>query len=195
MQKAARVISTIFIPPTLTLASFIFLAFTFENDFKLRIVTVAVALLFGAILQIASFVFFYKSKMINDIDVKQKFERTIPFYVSLIIFIIGFIVLLTFKVNVISIAFWFCYISNTILVVLINKYIKLSIHAMGVSGPLALLVLLKSIFGFYLVLILILVGWSRIKLKVHTFAEVLTGTILGFVSVYLQLLIFLKEYI
>ena len=128
----------------------------------------------------------------TDVDAKNKDERTLPYLFSIVIFIIGFILLLIFKVSIISIAFWFCYISNTFLVILINKYIKISIHVMGVSGPIALF---SIIFGFTVFLflpILVAVGWSRIKLKCHSLTEVIAGALLGFTSVYLQLTIFLK---
>jgi membrane-associated phospholipid phosphatase len=95
-------------------------------------------------------------------------------------------------VNTISLAFWFCYISNTFLVILINKYLKISIHAMGVSGPLALFLFLVGIKAFVFLPILFAVGWSRIKLRVHSLIEVIAGVIFGFISVYLQLFLFLN---
>lgn len=194
LQKIARTISTIFIPPTFTLTSFIYLVSNYENELSQKILVVIVALFFGVILQIASFLYFYKKGRIKDVDATLKAERTIPYYVSVIIFIMGFILLIIFKVNVISIAFWFCYISNTILVILINRYFKISIHAMGAAGPFALLVFIVGIKAMMLLPILIIVGWSRIKLKVHTLMEVIAGAFVGFVSVYIQLILFLNKY-
>jgi len=40
--------------------------------------------------------------------------------------------------------------------------------------------------------ILLAVGWSRIKLKCHSFTEVIVGSLVGFISVYVQLSVFLK---
>jgi len=190
LQKFARIISIVFIPPTLTLISFIYLAFEYEIELVQRIFVAVVALVFGVVMQIASFMFFYKRGMISDVDAKDKQERNIPYLVSIVIFIIGFALLLFAKVNTISLAFWFCYISNTFLVILINKYLKISIHAMGVSGPLALFVFLVGIKAFVFLPILFAVGWSRIKLRVHSLIEVIAGVIFGFISVYLQLFLF-----
>jgi membrane-associated phospholipid phosphatase len=192
LQKFARLISIIFIPPVLTVISFFYLALKFESDSYKSSFTLIIAILFGFILQIASFVYLRKKGLLSDIDAKNKNERTLPFFVSLLIYILGFILLLLLKVNIISIAFWFCYISNTFLVILINKYLKISIHAMGVSGPLALFTFIIGIEALVLLPILLIVGWSRIKLKCHSFTEVIAGSLVGFISVYIQLCVFLK---
>jgi membrane-associated phospholipid phosphatase len=153
-----------------------------------------VAFIFGVMLQIVSFMYFYKKGMISDVDAKDKNERDIPFLISIVIFIVGLILLFIAKVNIVSMAFWFCYISNTFMVLLINKYLKISIHAMGVSGPLALFVFLVGVETFAFLPILFIVGWSRVKLKVHSIPEVTAGAVFGFVSVYLQLFLFLTKY-
>jgi len=192
LQKIARIISTIFIPPTFSMVSFIFLALRFEANTNQKIYVILIAMVFAFILQIASFIYFYKKKLISDIDAKTKEERTLPYLLSIVIFIIGFILLLICSASNISIAFWFCYISNTFLVIFINRYLKISIHAMGVSGPLALF---SFILGFIVLLflpILIAVGWSRVKLKCHSLTEVVVGAVFGFTSVYFQLSVFLK---
>jgi membrane-associated phospholipid phosphatase len=192
LQKIARTISTVFIPPTFALISIIYLSLTFENNSDKKIYTVAIAFFFGFILQIASFIYFYKKGLVSDVDAKIKNERRIPFYISILIFIVGFILLLISKASNISIAFWFCYISNGFLVILINRYLKISIHTMGVAGPLALFTFIIGLKALFFLPILIAVGWSRIRLKCHSLTEVIVGALVGFISVYLQLSIFLK---
>lgn len=192
MNKLARIISTIFIPPTLTVLSFVYLAVNYETETNKKILVILVSLLFGFAFQIGMFMYFYNKKIITDVDATKKIQRTIPYYASITIFAAGLIILILAKVNTISIAFWFCYISNTFLVILINRYLKISIHAMGVSGPLALFVFLIGLNGLFLLPILAAVCWSRIKLKVHTLYEVTAGSIFGFISGYLQLSIFLN---
>ena len=191
-QKLARLISIIFIPPVLTVISFFYLALKFESDSYKSNLTLIITILFGFILQIASFVYFRKKGLLSDVDAKIKNERTLPFTVSLLVYILGFILLLLLKANIISIAFWFCYISNTFLVILINRYLKISIHAMGVSGPLALFTFIIGIEALVLLPILLAVGWSRIKLKCHSLTEIVAGAFLGFISVYIQLIVLLK---
>ena len=170
----------------------IYLAFNYEIESDKKFIVIAISLFFGFLFPIGMVIYFYKNKLISDVDGTQKAQRTVPYYIAIIIYTIGFILLLLGKVSAVSIAFWFCYISNTFLVILINRYLKISIHALGVSGPLALFVYLIGVIGLLLLPILVVVGWSRIQLKVHTFSEVLAGAVFGFVTVYFQLIIFLR---
>ena len=64
---------------------------------------------------------------------------------------------------------------------------------MGVSGPLAALIISFGLIGLILLPVVILVGWSRIKLKCHTFSQVIAGILLAFFSVYLQMFL-ITEY-
>ena len=64
---------------------------------------------------------------------------------------------------------------------------------MGITTSVGLLFYLNSILALILLPILLIVGWSRWKLKVHTIKEIIFGALLGFVSVYIQLLLFLGE--
>jgi membrane-associated phospholipid phosphatase len=191
LNNLARIISTILSPPTLAVLSVIFLAVNYEAESIKKFLVIAIALLFGFVFPIGMVIYLYRNKLISDVDATQKAQRTIPYYIAILIYTIGFILLLLSKVSQVSIAFWFCYISNTFLVILINRYLKISIHALGVSGPLALFVFLIGIKGLFLLPILLAVGWSRIRLKVHTLSEVLAGAVFGFVTVYFQLIIFL----
>ena len=190
--KAARIISTIFVPPSFTLTTFIYFALTLETEPGKKIITITTALIFGFLLHIFLFVYFKKQGRLIDLDATIKEERTIPFLISILIYCMGFAVLMFDNINIISIAFWFCYISDTLIVVFINKYWKISVHSMGASGSLAALIFVAGPIGSLLIIIVALVGWSRIKLKCHNLYQVLAGILLGFFSSYLQIFFIVK---
>ena len=58
---------------------------------------------------------------------------------------------------------------------------------MGAAGPLAAVTYVFGPTALLFAIIVFLVGWSRIQLKVHNFAQVMAGVILAFVSTYLQI--------
>lgn len=186
-DKFARIISTIFVPPAFTLLTFIFLAFYLETDITKISVIISVAFVFGFISPIFLFLYYRKKGSIVDLDASIKEERTIPMLISVIFFVAGFIILLLAEVNLITITFWFCYISNALLTVVINRYWKISAHAMGAAGPVAVVYLILGYPGLLILIIAALVGWSRVQLKCHTVAQVLAGGILAFISVYAQI--------
>jgi len=125
-------------------------------------------------------------------DASVKEERTTPFLISVGFYLIGLVILIIFQVNIISIAFWFCYISNTLITILINKHWKISAHAMGVTGPLAAVTYVFGPIALLFAIIVFLVGWSRIQLKVHNAAQVVAGILIAFVSTYLQIFLIVR---
>jgi membrane-associated phospholipid phosphatase len=186
-DKLARIISTLFVPPSFTIIVFTLFAFSLETESLKTVVTILVASLCGFTAPIILFVVLRKRKKIVDLDASIKEERTTPFLISVGFYLIGLIILITFSVSIISIAFWFCYISNTLVTILINKHWKISAHAMGAAGPFAAVTYTFGPIAWLFSVIVFLVGWSRIQLRVHTLAQVLVGIILAFCSTYLQM--------
>lgn len=186
-HKLARIISTLFVPPSFTLIMNFIFALSVEQTMKKSLIVFLVALVFGFLAPITMFVIMRKRKMISDNDAMIKDQRTLPYFIAIIFYAIGLIILILTKVSIISIAFWFCYISNTFITILINKYWKISAHSMGASGAAAALFFVFGWSSFVAMIITILVGWSRIELKCHTLQQVIAGIILAFVSVYVQM--------
>ncbi len=140
------------------------------------------------------FIAFRRKGLIADIDARVKEERTIPFSLSIVFYCIGLIIFVYYKIDIISLAFWFCYISNTLLIVFINKIWKISAHMMGASGPFAALVYVFGISAVPFIVILFLIGWARIKLKCHNLSQVLAGALLAFCSTYCQIYLIINYF-
>jgi len=191
-SQIARIISTLFVPPSFTIIVFTIFAFTLETEVVKTIVTILVAFILGFAAQIILFVYLRKQGKIVDLDATIKEERTYPFLISVGFYLVGLIILILFKINPISIAFWFCYVSNTLVTIIINKYWKISAHAMGVTGPLAAITYAFGPMTLVFSIIIFLVGWSRIQLKVHTFSQVIAGILFAFASTYIQILLVVK---
>lgn len=194
LNKFARFISTLFVPPSFTIIVYAIFALTLETDSSKKILTFILPFIFGFISPIILFLYLRKKGKLVDQDASIKEERTFPFLIAIIFYLIGLALMLKFNLHIISIAFWFCYISNTLITILINKYWKISAHAMGASGPFAAIIFSFGWIGFIMLPIVFLVGWSRIKLKCHTLAQVLLGVVLAFVSVYLQMYLITKYF-
>ena len=125
--------------------------------------------------------------MIVDIDASEKDERTMPFLISVLFYLAGLIIMIYAEINLVSIGFWFCYITNTLIVILINKGWKISVHAAGVSGPVAALTFVLGLNGLWFTVLIFAIGWARIKLNCHTLAQVTAGALLGFGSTFAQM--------
>ena len=192
LNKLARFISTLFVPPSFTIIVFTLFAFIFESEILQRIIVILVAFIFGFIAQIILFLVFRKRGRIVDLDASVKEERTTPFLISIGFYFIGLIILIVAHVNILSIAFWFCYLSNTFFTILINKHWKISAHAMGAAGPLAAVTYAFGPLVLAFIILVAMIAWSRIQLKVHTLPQVLIGILFAFASTYLQILLVVK---
>lgn len=186
-HKFARIISTLFVPPVFTIIIFSIFAFELELESSKRIATIFIAFVFGFIAPIVLFLILRSKGKLADQDASIKEERTIPFLIAIVFYITGLYLMIKYGLSIISIAFWFCYISNTIITIIINKYWKISAHTMGAAGPFAAFVFTFGWIGFLLLPIVIITGWSRIKLKCHTIAQVFGGGLLAFISVFFQM--------
>ena len=193
-HKIARFISTLFVPPSFTIIIFTIFAFGLESEPGKRIATILIALIFGFIAPIALFFILRKKGRLLDQDASIKEERTFPFLIAIIFYLIGLILMIKLNLHIISIAFWFCYISNTLITIFINHYWKISAHSMGASGPFAALVIAFGWIGLILLPVVLLVGWSRIKLNCHNFSQVIAGIVLAFFSTYLQMNLIIKYF-
>lgn len=180
LKKAARIISDLFIPPTFNLLGFILIAFQTEELASNKITIIFSSVIFGVLLPIMIFTILRKKNLIYDNDALIKEQRYIPYYASIALSILGMIYIEIFAENEYTFYYWLTLGISTLGLTIINYYWKISAHAIGVAGFLALLWLLESeLFGYFIV-ILILIGLSRFILKVHTPLQIMMGSIYGF---------------
>jgi membrane-associated phospholipid phosphatase len=173
---------------------FTIFALTLENNFQNKILTILISFIFGFASPIVLFFILRKKGKIIDQDASIKEERTTPFLIAMIFYLVGLLLMIKFDLNIISIAFWFCYFSNTLITIIINKFWKISAHSMGASGAAAATIFVFGLYGIISLVIVFLVGWSRVKLKCHSLGQVLGGIILAFSSVYVQMFLIIKYF-
>lgn len=193
-NKFARFISTLFVPPLFTIIVYTIFALSVELETSKKVITFFIPFIFGFVAPIVLFLILRKRGKLVDQDASIKEERTFPFIIAIIFYSAGLALMIKYGLNIISIAFWFCYISNTIITIIINKYWKISAHSMGASGPFAALIFSFGWIGLAMFPVVILVGWSRIKLKCHSISQVVIGIVLAFVSVYIQIYLITKYF-
>jgi len=180
LRKAARTISDLFIPPTFNLLGFILIAYKTEDLASNRITIILSSVIFGVILPILLFSIMRKRKLIYDNDAVIKEQRHVPYYAAIVLSLLGMISIYLFAYNSYAFFYWLTVGITTLGLTVINYFWKISAHAIGVAAFLALIWLLESTLFTYFLILLILIGVSRLILKVHTPMQILMGTIYGF---------------
>lgn len=181
----ANLISSITNPPFLAIPVFIIINYTllYEGDW---LWFSAVSIFFVSILPIiTSFLWIKKKKL--EADMPQREDRIYPLLLVILSYVIGVLVLYTIGAPQLTTVLMICYLNNTITLLLFSLYWKISIHAMGTSGPATAILYLFGWPGLIFSLLVPLVIWSRLHLKRHTPAQLIVGTILGYLLTALQI--------
>ena len=177
-QLFARFISFIFNPLLVLILLPFFLVYKTTNNLNSAIFWTVYSLFF--IFAIAIFILVgVRNKIFANWDVSVRSQRPLLFSAFLLFGIIYLLGLYILKAPFILFVVILSLISGVILVSTINIKIKVSIHVATISA-----LILGVILGFgasfaFLLIIIPLVGWSRIRIDRHTLSEVIVGWITG----------------
>ncbi|NWF49074.1 MAG: hypothetical protein HXY49_00870 [Ignavibacteriaceae bacterium] len=193
-RKFARVISTLFVPPSFTIIVFTIFAFSIESSILKKTIVLLSAYIFGFALPIYSFLKMRKLGKISDQDAMIKEQRTKPFLISIAYYFAGLFLLLLFEVSVVSIAFWICHITTTAIVILVNKFWKISVHSISSAGGITALFVAFGSSVLPLFILPVLVGWTRFELKCHSTMQIIAGLFFGTLLTYLPMILLIKHF-
>lgn len=178
-QDLANFISIFVAPPTMTIVATV--SFSLWSPIGLGLLSAPYSILLCflcfAFLPFLSILYFHRKKVV-DLYVSKRKART-PFY--LIAIASYSFATIIFLVTSTKIMFLLALGSLLVTIILmgVNLFWKVSIHCAGVTGPIFALICVFGINALPLTSIVGLVGWSRIKLKNHTFAQTLVGTLIS----------------
>ena len=143
--------------------------------------------LFSNLIPIITIIVLQRYGIISDLDASIRKQRIMPLSLGVLYAAIGFIVLTLQNADAIVRGLMFCFITNTVIIIIITRYWKISIHTMGVAGLLAALWVNGTQSPLIMGFILVLVASARVVLKAHNISQVLVGSFLGVVLTYVQL--------
>ncbi len=176
-DNTARLISTIFSPPLLALASIIIAAQAVEDGPVLYWTVLAIVLfILIPTLYVLSLV---RRGHVTDFHMKIREQRAWPLIIILLIASLVFSALYFGGAPRLLLIISSVAIIQLMLIVLITFRWKISGHCTAAAG---LAVFVVALFGQSLLPILLLVpiiAWSRIRLDRHTFAQSIAGIFLG----------------
>ena len=185
--RLAKFISYLLVPPVMNFFIFILFSYHFEV-YPNNIISIIISLIFGLLIPVYTFIEFRKRGKIVNNDATIKEERTVPYIFAIFFCLTGLLLSAFFKLDIRISMLWLIYLINSILIININRFWKISAHAMGVGMPLgAIFIINDSLLNYIGIILMILVIFARIKLKVHTLLQVITGAILGISISYLLL--------
>lgn len=194
-KNLAEFVSTAAYAPVISIPAFAIINY-YLLSFDDFIIVTLLCVIFAGILPILLVLYWIESKKSNGkkiaIDIPVREERNFPLVMVIFSYLVGVIALYLINAPLITTVLMFCYFSNTLLVFFINLRWKISIHAMGVAGPITALIYVFGPIGSVFGVIIPLVMWSRVYLGRHTYFQVISGVLLGLVSTAIQIVYFIK---
>lgn len=194
-KRFAELISIAAYAPIISIPTFAIINYYLLNIHDFLIIT-GITTIFAGFLPISLVYGWMKSKKTHgrqiELDIPQRTDRNVPLLLVIMSYLVGAIILYTINAPIITTILMFCYFSNTLIVFFINLYWKISIHSMGVAGPVTALIYVFGPIGSIFSMIIPLVMWSRLYLKRHTLLQVISGALLGLISTAIQIMYFTK---
>lgn len=184
-EHIAKVISSLTHAPILSIPAFLIINY-FEMDLAGFILASTICILFSVIIPIFIVICWTRKIKSHEIDLPNKEDRIVPLIIGFSSYIIGSIVLFLIDAPILSTALMFCYGTSTIVVTVISKFWKISIHAMGVMGPTVAMIFAFGPIGAVYGMILPPVMWSRYHLHKHTMGQLFAGAAFGFILTAVQ---------
>ena len=148
-----------------------------------------ISFFFSTALPIITVLAFIRMNLVKDLDASRKSERLLPMALGALFFLIGFIVLRQLDSPKIIQGVMFCGIINTIIVWLITKYWKISIHTVSMASGIVIFWILGYKYIIQMSIILILTVFSRLITNSHTLSQTIVGVLIGLTATYTQLIL------
>ncbi|MBD3406803.1 MAG: hypothetical protein GF411_11870 [Candidatus Lokiarchaeota archaeon] len=180
--QAARIISRLTPAPLINLYVGIIIAYT--SPIGLGPIldpsgSIIICLVFMVILPVSPIIF-SAMRGSTDLDVSERVNRHGFFIFAILCYVLSYVVYAIFQCDVMRILSA-AYITVTTGVLLSNTISKISVHGAGVGGPGTALIFYYGLIALPVIVLWILVVWSRVKLKQHSLPQAIGGVALGMI--------------
>lgn len=189
-EKIAKFISATLNAPLVALLTFtpLILSQVPPNTSQLLLI----AAIFGAILPLSSTYYLVRKGIIPDIYASDRNTRTEPFLWAMASYLLGVTALIYVEAPLVVTAMMACYFVNAIIMLCITLKWKISIHAVGVMGPVTALVWELGTKMMPFLLLIIPLAWARIELKAHDKKQIAAGAILSSLLTWFQMMFYVN---
>ena len=186
--RAAQIISIVGLPPLLAIATIVALSSHSISEPLDALRVTLVSSFFIAIAPVLYIVYLIRhNKISGGADLQHREERWRPYLVGIGSCVVGFLVLLRLQAPASILVLTLCYAINTTVMAVITQRWKISAHAAGAALPATALYAVFGTAALVFAVVVPMVCWARVKVKMHTVAQVSAGALLGTLLTWLQL--------
>ncbi len=184
MKRLAQVISIGFEPFTVSFVALTLVTLRLPLTLESKIVWFVVAILLGGLPPTAVYLYERKTGKIHDWFITNRVERKDVQLAWMLGSGLFFLTALFFDAPRLLLALSLTLVWISLLITIVSLYWKISVHMVGVTLFVMVLLLTYSANYFWALALLPLVAWARIKLGHHTLSQVTVATILTIIVTY-----------
>jgi len=177
--RAARLISNILAPATISLPFVVLIALYHARNVLLALFYALVTLFFLSIGPFIYILIALRMGKISDVDVSRRTERAGPFLFGISSVLAGWLVLIISQGPRNLQTLLIITAVSGIVMMVTTLWWKISIHASSLGGAATMLTAFYGAIMLPAFLLLILVSWSRVVLRRHTVLQVVAGSLVS----------------
>ena len=174
-EKWAKIISFVFDGSFISIPIFIIICMVLVEDKMAALNWAMLSLLFGMILPFIYVFFLYRKNKILDIHMPDRNNRMKPMIFTLISYITGFTVFYLLKAPFFLKTIFVLSIISTSILTIITHYWKISLHASWITFIVITFNVLLGPWMLLLMPLIPIIGWARVRAKMHTTPQVVLG--------------------
>ena len=204
MEKSlAKIFSVLFHPLIMTTLG-LFILFNSGTSLavvqpEVKRISLIVVFLFTCVFPLGMIVMLYLSKMIKDFELSTRQERALPISLTIILLLFTFFVMRGIpQLERGHTAFLLSPAVGMLLILIVNYYMKPSVHMLGLGGVLGMMLIIMVFYRAQIQLLFVLTilatgitGTARLILKLHSPKELLIGLLTGFFTTAVLMIVFL----
>jgi membrane-associated phospholipid phosphatase len=177
LQRLARLVSNVFNPATLVLPALALGVYASHQPGSWRYA--ALYAVVGVLVPVLDMVWCLQTGRISDFHLSQRQERRRPFLVGIMATTAAVMVFHAFGAPPVLMALAQATLLQGVVMFVITLFWQISVHMATVASIVTFMLVAFGAEALVFVLVLPLVGWSRIYLNRHNLPQVVAGTIVG----------------
>ena len=185
MNKFAKILSYIFDGTLISIPLIVIICLATVDNTAKALGWALLYLIFSMIIPSIYIHTLFRKKVINDLHIPDKEDRIKPLIITIVSNVAGLSILYVLKAPLFLKAMSLIIIISTFVLGTITYFWKVSMHTAWITF---IVVTFNVLFGKLMLLLVPLipiVGWARVRIKRHTVNQVISGSIISFLTSFL----------
>ena len=184
MNKFARALSYIFDGTIISIPILIIICLVLVDNTTRALGWAVLCLTFAMIIPYLYIRILIRKKVLDDLHISNKEDRIKPLIITIISNTVGFSILYILKAPLFLKAMFLIVIISTIIFGIITYFWKVSAHTAWITFMVITFNILFGKWMLFLLPLIPMVGWARVKIKRHTVKQVISGSIISFITTF-----------